>query len=179
LREFEANPLTKLALEFAILTGARTGEVLGARFPEIDAPNMMWTVPPERTKGKRAHRIPLPDRAMEIVAEAKKLADGADLLFQGRKRGRPLSQMALLMVMRRMKQEAVPHGFRSTFRDWAAEKTPFPREVVEAALAHVVKDKVERAYARTDHLEKRRELMKAWAAWCVPAGGNVVQLKAG
>jgi integrase len=171
-----AKAAAKLASEFLVLTVCRTGEVLGAKWPEFDLENKLWTIPAERMKGKRPHRVPLPARALAILEEAKHLSDGTGYVFPGRRRGDPLSQMALLQLMRRMGRAEVPHGFRSTFRDWAAEKTPFPREVAEAALAHTVRNKVEAAYLRTDHLERRRDLMEAWAAWCVPAGGNVVNL---
>ncbi|MFM9844744.1 MAG: tyrosine-type recombinase/integrase [Dongiaceae bacterium] len=176
LHQSSAGPMTALALEFLILTACRTGEVLGATWAEVDTAARIWTVPAERMKGGRPHRVPLSARALEILDNARQLSGGSGLVFPGRKRGKPQSQMTLLAVMRRMGSDAVPHGFRSTFRDWAAESNPAPREVAEAALAHIVKDKVERAYARSDHLERRRELMKAWAAHCIPAGGNVVEL---
>jgi integrase len=176
LREREA--VAAMALEFCILTATRSGEVLGARWSEIDIEKKVWTVPAGRMKAAREHRVPLSDRALAIV---KKL-DGAkigDFVFPGQRPDRPLSVMAMEMVLRRMKVEDVTvHGFRSAFRDWAGNETHFPREIAEAALAHVVGDKAEQAYRRGDALEKRRALMEAWATWCEPRdGSNVVVLK--
>lgn len=152
------------ALEFAILTAARSGEVMGARWGEFDLEAHVWTVPASRMKAGREHRVPLSARAVEILREMqqKRLSD---LVFPGTKPGRPLSVMALEMVLRRMKVDVTVHGFRSAFRDWAGERTHFPREVAEAALAHLVGDAVERAYRRGDALEKRRDLMDAWASF--------------
>ena len=153
------------ALEFAILTAARTGEVLGAQWPEIDLKAEVWTVPAGRMKGGRAHRIPLSEAALAVL---KRMANGreGDHVFPGDRRAM-LSNMALLMLLRRMgRGDLTAHGFRSTFRDWAAERTNFPNEVVEMALAHAVGNKVEAAYRRSDLFEKRRELMDAWAAYC-------------
>jgi integrase len=165
------------ALRFVILTVARTGEAIGARWPEADTEAAVWTVPAERMKARREHRVPLNAPALEILGE---LARAGEYVFPGLKRGRPLSQMALLMTLRRMKVDDVTvHGFRSSFRDWAAEQTGFPREVIEAALAHANGDKVEAAYLRTDHFEKRRLLMAAWGDFCTgAAAANVAQLKA-
>jgi integrase len=170
LREREA--LAALALEFTIVTAARSGETYGARWSEIDLDSRVWTVPAARMKGGREHRVPLTERAIEIVDEVAKLRstgvpDG--LVFPGRRPGRPLSVMAMEMLLRRMGQDGVTvHGFRSSFRDWAGECTSFPREIAEAALAHVVGDQTERAYRRGDALEKRRGLMEAWASFCEP-----------
>jgi integrase len=150
------------ALEFLILTAARSGEVLGARWGEIDLERGIWIVPTARMKAGREHRVPLSDRAKTIL-EAMAAVRAGDLVFPGRG-GRPMSNMAMEMLLRRMKEDEVTvHGFRSSFRDWAAEETPFPREIAEAALAHVVGDSTERAYRRGDALERRRELMQAWA----------------
>jgi len=150
------------ALEFAILTAARSGEVMGARWDEFDLEMQVWTVPATRMKAGREHRVPLSGRAVEILMtmQQKRLSD---FVFPGMKAGRPLSVMALEMVLRRMKIDVTVHGFRSAFRDWVGERTYFPREVAEAALAHLVGDAVERAYRRGDALEKRRKLMDAWA----------------
>ena len=155
------------ALEFAILTAARTGEVIGARWPEIDVAARLWTIPGERMKAGREHRVPLSGRAVEILAELKKQRqDGEDFVFPG-PRGGALSNMALLMTLRRMGYaNLTTHGFRSTFRDWAAERSEFPAEVAEMALAHVVGDKVEAAYRRGDLFEKRREIMESWGNFC-------------
>lgn len=178
-----------LALEFAILTAARTGEVIGATWAEIDVAGKVWTLPAERMKAGKEHRVPLGARAVEIVEDMKKLA-GADapangFVFPGAKRGRPLSNMAFLMLLRRMgRDDLTAHGFRSTFRDWAAERTSFPAEVAEMALAHAVGDKVEAAYRRGDLVEKRRRLMVEWAKFCAtvkvkePEQSNVASIRA-
>lgn len=165
-----ANSVSALALEFTILTAARSGETLGATWAEMDLGAKLWTVPAERMKAGRIHRVPLTERCLEILAEVAKLRTDAAAnvyVFPGQKRGRPLSPMALEMAMRRMKvTDATPHGFRSAFRDWCGEETDYPRELAEAALAHVVGDQTERAYRRGDALEKRRRLMEAWFGWC-------------
>lgn len=166
------------ALEFAILTAARSGEVLGARWDEMDLDESTWTVPAQRMKAGKAHCVPLSRRALEIVNALYETCTG-EYVFPGQKPGKSLSGMVLEMVLHRMKIEnATVHGFRSTFRDWAGDRTPFPRDVCEAALAHKIKDETERAYRRTDALEKRRTLMDAWAAYCAaPATGKVVSLR--
>jgi integrase len=172
LRETEG--VSAPALEFAILTAARSGEVLGARWSEIDFAGKVWTVQAGRTKAAREHRVPLTDRVVAIL-EMMATTRASDFVFQGAKRGAALSVTALTMVMRRTGAgDYTVHGFRSAFRDWAGERTNFPREVAEAALAHVVGDETERAYRRGDALEKRRALMEAWAAFCKPNAGNVV-----
>jgi integrase len=164
-----------LALEFAILTAARSGEVLGARWEEFDLDHAVWTVPAARMKAGREHRVPLSPRALEI-AEAMHEARNGDFIFLGQKAGKPLSAMALEMVLHQMKvEDATVHGFRSAFRDWAAECTNFPNEVCEAALAHVIENKAEAAYRRGDLFDKRRKLMEAWAVYCAaPKAGKVV-----
>ena len=161
------------ALEFCILTASRTGEVLGARWSEIDIKAKVWTVPPERMKARREHRVPLSDRAMMILRQMRELPRD-EFVFPGGKEKRPLSGMAFLMLLRRMKRDDLTaHGFRSTFRDWAAERTSFPREVAEMALAHTISDKVEAAYRRGDLFEKRRRLAEAWAAFCESLPENI------
>jgi integrase len=156
------------ALEFTILTASRTNEALGARWTEFDLAAGLWIVPAERMKSAREHRVPLSQRAVAILSEMAAVRLN-DFVFPGMKRKRPLSNMSLLMLLRGMEHELVTvHGFRSSFRDWAAETTNFPREVAEAALAHVVGDKVEAAYRRGDLFGKRRELMEAWARHCTP-----------
>ena len=145
------------ALEFAILTGARTSEVLGARWPEIDFQAATWTVPPERMKAGVEHRVPLTDRAIAILEHVRFL--GGTMPFK-------MSNMAMDMLLRRMGQDDYTvHGFRSSFRDWVGEETDFPREIAEEALAHQFGSAVERAYRRRDALGKRRELMEAWDAY--------------
>jgi integrase len=163
------------ALEFAILTAARSGEVLGARWSEIDLEAKVWTVPATRIKAGREHRVPLSAPALAII-EAMQTARVSDYVFPGYRPGRPLGDMALHMVLERMEVPFTVHGFRSTFRDWCGEATNFPREVAEAALAHVVGDQTERAYRRGDALEKQRKLMDAWAAHCEPKASNVIAL---
>lgn len=154
------------ALEFAILTAARTGEVIGARWAEIDTANRLWTIPAERMKGAREHRVPLNEAALAIVEQMAAIRSG-EFLFPGAKEKRPLSNMAFLMLLRRMNRgDLTAHGFRSTFRDWAAERTGFPAEVAEMALARAVGDKVEAAYRRGDLFAKRRQLSDAWAKFC-------------
>jgi integrase len=164
LRQHEA--VAALALEFLILTAARTGEVLGARWQEVDLEQAIWTVPADRMKAARRHRVPLSDRSLEILAVARRL-QVSEYVFPGRNSEKPLSNMSLEMLMRRMQvDDATVHGFRSSFRDWVGEATDFPREVAEAALAHTIGDSTERAYRRGDALQKRRELMDAWACFC-------------
>lgn len=168
------------ALEFAILTAARSGEVLGARWDEIDMRARVWTVPAERMKAGKEHRVPLSDRAMAIIAELHQ-ARVSDFVFPGFKRGCPLSNMALEAVLRRADVDVTTHGFRSSFRDWAGDSTAFARDVLEAALAHAIESKTEAAYRRSDALEKRRKLMAAWAAYCISAAkdarGKVTPLR--
>jgi integrase len=163
------------ALEFVILTAARSGEVLGLRWSEIDLQNRIWTVPATRIKAGREHRVPLSPSAITIL-EAMRVGRVSDHVFPGYRPERPLGDMALHMVLKRMEIPYTVHGFRSTFRDWCGEATNFPREVAEAALAHVVGDQTERAYRRGDALEKRRKLMDSWAGFCEPKALNVISL---
>ena len=173
------------ALEFLILTASRSGEVRLARWNEFDLQKMLWTVPATRMKARREHRVPLTVRMGEILHEMAQLPEKEReenaLVFPGQKPGKPMSDMTLAAVLKRMKIENVTvHGFRSSFRDWAGELTDFPRETAEAALAHVFGDATERAYRRGDALEKRRRMMEAWEAYCCghAAANNVVQLHA-
>ena len=165
------------ALEFLILTAARSGEVRGATWAEIDMAGRVWTVPPERMKAGKEHRVPLSDTALRLLESLPRIA-GNDLVFPS-PRGLVLSDMTLTAVMRRMKREEVPHGFRSTFRDWAAERTNYPREVAEMALAHTIGDKVEAAYRRGDLFEKRARMMGEWAKFCdtITPAGEVVSIR--
>jgi integrase len=179
LRSYEG--IGARALEFLILTAARTGEVIGARWDEISLADRLWTVPGERMKAGKEHRVPLSARALAII-EAMKEKRESDFVFPGGKRGKPLSNMAMLQLLKRMgRDDLTAHGFRSSFRDWAAERTGFPSEVVEMALAHVVADKVEAAYRRGDLFQKRRQLMEAWAKHCEArkVSGDVVSLPFG
>jgi integrase len=175
LREREG--MAALALEFCILTAARSGEVFGARWPEIDLAGKVWTVPANRMKAGREHRVPLGDRAVAILEPLAKMRTG-EFVFAGQRAGKPLSVMAMEMLLRRMGvSDVTVHGFRSAFRDWAGNETRFARELAEAALSHVIGDKAEQAYRRSDALEKRRELMAAWANYCEPSrASNVVQM---
>ncbi len=160
------------ALEFTILTAARTGEVIAARWPEIDLGAKVWTVPAERTKARREHRVPLSDRALEILAALPR-EDGSEYVFIGSGTGRALSNMALLKTLERMgRKDLTVHGFRSTFRDWSAERTNYPREVCEMALAHAISDQVEAAYRRGELYAKRARLMRDWSRYCGGPGGQ-------
>lgn len=155
------NGIAAYALEFVILTAARSGEVRNATWSEIDEETAVWTVPAEHMKAGREHRVPLSKAAMQLLRKLPRFTN-SELLFPGTK-GQPLSDMTMTAVMRRMKVDAVPHGFRSTFRDWVGEKTHFPRELAEQALAHTLESKVEAAYRRGDALDKRRQMMEDWA----------------
>lgn len=164
LRGLEA--LSARALEFLILTAARSGEVLGARWSEFDLDGGLWTVPAERMKAGKEHRVPLTEPARAIVQSLHALRI-SDYVFPGQAAGKPLSNMAFSKLLQRMRlDDYTPHGFRSSFRDWAGDMTGFPRDVAEQALAHRVGDATEQAYRRADALEKRRDLMNAWALWC-------------
>lgn len=168
-----------LALEFLILTAARSGEVLGAKWGEIDLDAATWTVPPERMKGKRQHRVPLSPRALAIIRQVEPLRSNGLMEVDNEQQGfvfptsdaaHPLSNMAFAQLLKRMGESGfVPHGLRSSFRDWCGETTDWPAELAEAALAHVVGSSVVQAYRRGDSLEKRRPMMNAWAAFIEPA----------
>lgn len=163
------------ALMFTCLTGARTGEVLGAKWSEIDFDARLWTCPAERMKGYEDHRVPLCDAMLAILEPLQAMQ--SEYVFEGQKRHRPLSNMAMLMLLRRMGvQDVTVHGFRSTFRDWASEVANAPREVAEISLAHKVGSEVERAYARSDQLDRRRLLMARWSAFVTGEVGQVVRI---
>jgi len=169
--------MAALAMEFAILTAARTGEVLGATWEEVDLDKAVWTIPPVRTKAGREQRIPLSTRAVEILEAVKPLR--TQWLFAGDHGGK-LSGMAMSKLLRRMSVDVTVHGFRSAFRDWAAECTGYAHEVCEMALAHVIGNKAEAAYRRGDLFEKRRRLMADWAAYCAgdgAAGAKVTPIR--
>jgi integrase len=171
---------SRLALEALILTVVRSGEVRGARWQELDKGLSLWTIPAERMKAGVAHTVPLSPQAAEVFRQAQKLRiDGCDLVFPGAASGSALSDMALLELVRGMDLPATVHGFRSSFRDWAAEETEVAREVAEAALAHTLENKVEAAYRRTDFLAKRRSLMNIWADFCVPPARSSAQRPTG
>ena len=168
------------ALEFAILTATRRGEVIGATWGEIDIQGSMWTIPAERMKAGKAHRVPLCPRAVELLTA---LPREGDFVFMGRKDGKSVNEHAMRRILQGIRPSSgyVVHGFRSTFRDWAAERTGYPSEVVEMALAHAIESRVEAAYRRGDLFEKRRRLMEEWATFCASPAvtGNVVQMLRG
>ena len=161
-----AYPATVLAFEFLVLTACRSGEVRGALWKEMDLKGREWRIPPERMKTGREHRVPLSRGALAVLQEAQALADGSRVVFPSA-RGGPLSEAAISKMVRDLGIGAVPHGFRSSFRDWAAERSDAPREVCELALAHVNTNAIEAAYRRTDMFERRRALMEQWAAFLV------------
>jgi integrase len=166
----ETDTMGRLALRFTILTAARSGEVRGATWEEIDTAQGLWTVPAERMKAGREHVVPLSDEALSVLSVVQKLRSGLTNapIFHGL-RGKPLSDMTMTKVLRDMGYPKITvHGFRSTFRDWAAEQTDTPGDVVEAALAHTTRNRVEAAYRRTNYLEKRKALMEAWCRYCLP-----------
>ena len=164
VRASDARPVVKLAFEFLVLTATRSGEVRGAAWTEIDRDQGVWTIPASRTKANREHRVPLCRRALEILDEARALARGNLLVFPS-VGGKPIGSTAMSELLRALKIGAVPHGFRSSFRDWAAEETDHPHEVAEAALAHTVRNQIEVAYRRSDLFECRRRLMDDWAGY--------------
>jgi integrase len=173
--------VTAPALEFTILCATRTSETLNATWSEFDLHNAVWTIPAERMKMDKEHRVPLCDRAAAIVADMQ-AAKCSDFVFPGARRGKPLSDMALLTLLRRMgRGDLTTHGFRSSFRDWISECTSFSGELAEAALAHAVGNRVEAAYRRGDLFEKRRRLMQAWGDYAsgARASGEVVELRGG
>ena len=173
VRTSRALVTTKDAFELLVLTAARSGEVRLATWDEMDLDAAVWTIPAARMKAKRDHRVPLSGRALEILHDARRRSDGSSLVFRS-PRGKPLSDMTLSKLIKELGIAAVPHGFRSSFRDWAAEQTNTPREVVEAALAHTAQNPTEAAYARSDLFERRRLLMNDWAAYLDGENGQVV-----
>lgn len=165
LRATGSDELAKLAFEFLILTASRTSETLQATWDEVDLDARLWTVPASRMKAKRVHRVPLSTYAIAVLISARLLCGNSEYIFPGRSFKAPLSNMTLLAILRRMKLSVTAHGFRSSFRDWAAETTNFPRELAEMALAHTIENKVEAAYRRGDLLEKRAEMMQSWSVF--------------
>ena len=175
MSELRARPaVAALALELAVLTVTRTSEVLNAKWAEFDLDAGLWTIPAERMKARREHRVALSKRALAIVKELL-AARSSEYIFPGQKPGKPLSNMAMLMLLERMGRRGAitSHGFRSTFSDWASEVSPYSSELRETALAHTIGNKAEAAYRRGDALEKRRAMMEAWAQWCEPKEANV------
>lgn len=177
LREKES--WSRLALEAAVLTAARSGEIRGATWDEVDFDKQVWRIPAERMKAKREHVVPLSKEAMRVFRRAEQLRTaGSQYVFQGGKPKKPMSDMTLTKLLRAMGQPFTVHGFRSTFRDWVSETTTVSGDIAEAALAHAVKDKTEAAYRRGNLLEKRRRLMDAWGAYCHGSPVEVVKLVA-
>jgi integrase len=167
--------VSALALRFLILTAARSGEVRGVTWAEIDRDAAVWTIPGHRMKAKKDYRVPLTAEALAALDAVRGL--DLDFVFPGQRRGRPMSDMTLTAVLRRMgRGEFTAHGFRSTFRDWAAERTNVPREIAELCLAHFVGNAVERAYRRSDLFDKRRDLLERWARWCGSASADVIEI---
>lgn len=166
---------TKLALEFLVLTASRSGEVRLAKWAEIDLDGATWEIPAERMKMKRPHRVPLSDRAAALLKQAAHLQDDSGLVFPSM-RGKALSDMTLSKLVKELGFDADVHGFRTSFRTWAQERTTFPREVAETALAHKTGDAVEQAYARSDLFEKRRKMMESWAVFLSETGAKVARI---
>jgi integrase len=182
MSELRANKfISARALEFMILTAARTGEIIGGTWDEVDFTKDTWTIPAERMKAGKEHKVPLPERVLALFDELPR-EDGNPYLFIGGKTGQPLSNMAMLELMKGMRPGYVPHGFRSTFRTWVAERTNYPNIVCELALGHTQSEKLMQAYQRGDLFEKRRRLMLEWEKFCsspAPTSGTVVSLRAG
>ena len=176
VRESYAALVTKLSFEFLVLTAARSGEVRQARWEEVDSGSETWTVPAERMKAGREHRVPLSGRALEVLDGARSLDSKSILIFPAPRSGGALSDMTHRNLLRKLGIDAVPHGFRSSFRDWAAERTDTPHAVMEAALAHVVANTTEAAYARSDLFERRRRLMAQWAEYLSDRAGIAVPM---
>lgn len=183
VRASGAGIATKLALEFLILTATRSGETREARWDEFDLDDAAkptkgtWLIPGSRTKTKRPHRVPLSDRALQILREARALSDGSGLVFPGTRKDRPLSDMTLSKLVKELGFDVDVHGFRTSFRTWTQDETHFPRELAEAALAHKVGDAAEQAYARSDMFEKRRRMMQAWADYLAGREAKVVAMR--
>lgn len=172
----EVQGVSALALEFLILTAARSGEVLRSSWHEIDEVSGTWTIPASRMKAGKVHRVPLSVAALAVLEKAKAIKH-TDYIFPSVRTGSPMSDMSLTMLLRRIHPGITAHGFRSSFRDWAAEQTTYPSEMAEMALAHVVGNKVEAAYRRGDMFERRRQMMQDWATWCDPkTPDNVVSI---
>jgi len=166
---------TKLGLEFLILTATRSGEVRNAQWKEVEG--SLWTIPAERMKAGVAHRIPLPSRCLEILDLARNISRGSEYIFEGTKPNKPLSENTFNKLIKDLGLDVHAHGFRTSFRTWTQEKTNYPREIAEAALAHSLSDKAEAAYARSDLLEKRAEMMEAWAQFILSTKDNVISIR--
>lgn len=176
IRDSKAGISTKLALETLILTACRSGEIRNAVWSEVNLEAAVWEIPAERMKMKRGHRIPLSPRAVELLSEAANLTGGTGIVFPGARAGRPMSDMTMSKLVKGLGFDADVHGFRTSFRTWAQERTNYPREVAEFALAHVVGNAAERAYARSDLFEKRRKMMNAWADFILETPAEIVRI---
>jgi integrase len=177
LRLRERESWGRLALEAAILTAARSGEIRGAVWSEVDLDKALWTIPAERMKAGKEHVVPLSAPAVRVFRRAQELrTEGCHFVFHGAKRDKPMSDMTLIKVLRDMGESVTAHGFRSSFRDWISEDTQFSGDLAEAALAHAIPNKVEAAYRRGNLLEKRRGLMEAWARHCEAQSSAVLRL---
>ncbi len=177
IRASSSGLSTRLALEFLVLMATRSGETRGAMWSEFSVEEAVWEIPARRMKGERLHRIPLSGQALDILMQARGLGEGRGFVFPGAKVDKPLSDWTLLSLVRELGFDADVHGFRTSFRTWAQERTNFPREVAEFALAHVVGDAAEQAYARSDLFEKRREMMEAWASYVTAGSGQVLKVE--
>ncbi len=167
----------RLALEAAILTAARSGEIRGAQWSELDPDRALWTVPADRMKAGKEHVVPLSSAALRTFQRARELrTEGCPFVFHGAKRDKPMSDMTLIKVLRDMGESVTAHGFRSSFRDWVSEETQFSGDLAEAALAHAIPNKVEAAYRRGNLLEKRRGLMESWSRYCEGQSSGVLRL---
>ena len=175
LQASSANRKTKLAIEFLILTACRAGEVRMATWDEFDLPKAEWNIPADRMKAAKTHRVPLTKRMIEILEEAKTYSGNQQLVFPGQKHSKPMSENTYNKLVKDLGFDATAHGFRTTFRTWTQDKTEYQRDVVEAALAHQEKNKAVAAYARSDWLEKRRDLMNDWEAWCLSKSATTEQ----
>ena len=175
IRNSSAGMTTKLALEFLILNASRSGEVRHAKWDEID--EKTWAIPAVRMKAKIAHRIPLTERCLEMLEEARTVSLGSDYIFCGYKKDRPLSENTFNKLIKELGYDVHTHGFRTSFKTWTQEQTNYPREVAEKQLAHSLSNKAEAAYARSDLLEKRAEMMEAWAQFINSSGSDVVQIR--
>jgi integrase len=166
LRQYQNNSVAAVALEICVLTAARSGEILGMRRSEVDLENRIWTIPAARMKGGRGHIVPLSDRAIELLKRRYEQRGISDYVFTAHRRPTPMDEKSMRQILHKMNKSVTVHGFRSSFRDWCGDETNFAREAVEACLAHVVGNASETAYRRRTALEKRREIMKAWAEYC-------------
>ena len=175
VRGTDGGKTTKLAIEFLVLTAARSGEVINAAWPEVDLKAATWTIPAERMKAGKEHRVPLSRQAIDILKQASDLSDGSDWVFPSVRGNKPLSDATLRKLIRENGFQVDIHGFRTSFRTWAQEQSNLPSEVVERALAHTIRNKAEAAYARSDLFEKRRKLMEAWANYLVLRSNKIVQ----